>query len=161
MRPGPAPKPTILKEKAGNPGKRALNAAEPKVPVPAAVPYAPRFLGKEAKKEWRRMAAFLIEAGLYSEVDRAALAMYCVAWGRWVEAEREIAKLRSPVRTTEKGYEHQSAWISISNKAAEQLRRMIAEFGLSPAQRSRVVAMDRGETDDLAAILRGNFEVVK
>ena len=161
MRPGPVPKPTTLKEKAGNPGKRPLNAAEPKVPVPTSVPYAPRFLSKEGKAEWRRMVKFLIDAGLYSEVDRAALAMYCSAWARWVAAERKIAELGSLVRTTDKGYEHQSAWVSISNKAADQLRKMIAEFGLSPAQRSRVVAMDRGDIDDLAEILRGNFEVVK
>jgi P27 family predicted phage terminase small subunit len=137
---------------AGNPGKRPLNDREPVVPVPTSAPYAPRHLGHEAKREWRRMATILLEAGLYSEVDRAALAMYCQAWGRWVEAERELAK-GDTILEGPNGGMYQSAWLSVANKAQDQLRKMIAEFGLSPAQRSRVVAMGTEKEPTLAEIL--------
>lgn len=152
MKPGPPPKPTQLKKLAGNPGRRPLNEFEAVVPVPEAVPYAPRHLNHEAKREWRRVARMLIEAGLYSEVDRAALAMYCQGWGRWVEAERELLVL-GPVVTSDKGNLYQNPWMGIANKAQDNLRRMIAEFGLSPAQRSRVVAMPAERERSLAEIL--------
>ena len=54
MSAGPAPKPTAIKELAGNPGKRPLNEHEPSVPVPSSSPYAPRYLCKEEQTEWRR-----------------------------------------------------------------------------------------------------------
>lgn len=152
MKPGPAPKPTILKELAGNPGKRPLNDREAVIPVPDSVPYAPRHLSGEAKREWRRVVKILLAAGLYSDVDRAALAMYCQAWGRWVEAESEIAK-RGAILQGANGGLYQNPWLSVANKAQDQLRKMIAEFGLSPAQRSRVVAMGPERDQSLAEIL--------
>lgn len=154
MKPGPAPKPTQLKKLAGNPGRRPLNDHEAVVPVPEAVPYAPRHLNHEAKREWRRVAKVLIDAGLYSDVDRAALAMYCQAWGRWVVAERELAKGQT-VLTGPKGGQYQNPWLGIANRAQDHLRRMIAEFGLSPAQRSRVAAMPTEREQSLADILFG------
>jgi phage terminase small subunit len=97
MKPGPTPKPTAIKELAGNPGKRPLNEREPSVPVPGSSPHVPRHLCKEGQKEWRRVVGILIDARLYSEVDRAALAMYCQAWGRWVEAENRLGETGGPI----------------------------------------------------------------
>lgn len=156
------PKPSKLKELAGNPGKRPLNDREPSIPVPSSAPYAPRFLNEEGKREWRRMAKILIGAGLYAEIDRAALALYCQAWGRWLEAERELGKTGGPILTAHgTGNLYQNPWLHVANKAQDQIRRMIAEFGLSPAQRSRVVALQVAEEPTLAEILRGDFGVVK
>jgi len=51
------PKPTALKQLAGNPGKRPLNFSEPRFdPGPITVP---RQLGKLARVEWRRLAPLL------------------------------------------------------------------------------------------------------
>ena len=162
MRPGPAPKPTAIKELAGNPGKRPLNEREPSVPVPSSSPYAPRHLGKEGQKEWRRVVGILIDAGLYSEVDRAALAMYCQAWGRWVEAEKRLEETGGPIlASAETGNLYQNPWLHVANKALGQIRQMIAEFGLSPAQRSRVAAMAPEKEPSLAEILRGEFKVTR
>lgn len=152
---GPAPKPTKLKLLAGNPGKRRLNDREPAPAVPDRAPYAPRFLGAEAKKEWRRIAPVLLDLGLYTDLDYAALVAYCSAFGRMIEAERELGKQASPIRTTDKGYEHQTAWLSIRNAAAKEVRSLLAEFGLSPAQRSRVTAAGAGAESDLERILSG------
>jgi P27 family predicted phage terminase small subunit len=162
VRPGPAPKPTAIKELAGNPGKRPLNEREPSVPVPSSSPYAPRHLCKEGQKEWRRVVGILIDAGLYSEVDRAALAMYCQAWGRWVEAEKRLGETGGPIlASAETGNLYQNPWLHVANKALGQIRQMIAEFGLSPAQRSRVAAMAPEREPSLAEILRGEFKVTR
>lgn len=159
--PGPPPKPTMLKRLAGNPGKRPLNDREPRPPAPTRVPYAPRFLSREAKNEWRRMVPALMDLGLYTEVDQVALVMYCQAYGRWVEAERKIDE-DGAVRITDRGYQHQGAWAQIANKRWSQVRAMLAEFGLTPASRSRLRLGEQEEQDELEALLfRRNVSVAR
>ena len=68
---GRKPKPTAVKQLEGNPGKRQLNANEPK---PAArAPSCPKWLEDDAKKEWRRLAKQMEQLGILTEVDMAAL----------------------------------------------------------------------------------------
>lgn len=148
---GRKPKPTALKILAGNPGKRPLNGCEPKPPVPAHPPRVPRHLNKEARREWRRIVKVLIDLGLYTEVDRAALAMYCQAWGRWVEAERTVREL-GEVLVSPKGGLYQNPWLHVANKAWEQLNKMLSEFGLTPSSRTRLV-VERDDEPSLADIL--------
>lgn len=157
---GRRPKPTALKELEGNPGKRPLNDAEPKPPRPDRVPYAPRFLTPEAQKEWRRVVGILVDLNLYTEVDHAALAMYCQAYGRWVAAEREIDATGGPTLVSEAGGLYQNPWQTAANKAFDQVRRMLGEFGLTPATRSRLKVGPAEEQDELEALLfRRNVRV--
>ena len=58
----------------------------------AAMPRCPDHLDHVARKEWRRLATPLHTAGLLTLADRAALAAYCQAWSRWVEAEQKLAE---------------------------------------------------------------------
>jgi hypothetical protein len=55
--------------------------------APDALPRCPAHLSDVARKEWRRIATPLYRMGVLSVTDRAALAAYCQAWARWVEAE--------------------------------------------------------------------------
>lgn len=148
---GRKPKPIALKRLAGNPGRRPLGD-EPQPPMPDSTPYVPRHLNDEAKREWRRIVKVLMDLGLYTEVDRAALAMYCQAWGRWVKAERELVK-KGAVLISDKGNLYQNPWLHVANKAWEQMRKVLAEFGLTPSSRSRLMltAVERDLT--LAEVL--------
>lgn len=148
--PGPAPKPTITKRLAGNPGKRPLNDAEPQ--FSAEVPTCPRHLSTAARTEWHRVAHALADAGVLTAVDRAALAAYCQAYGRWVEAERELMA-SGKVALTPNGYPVQSVWLQIANKAMEQMHKFAAEFGMTPAARTRVHANKQERQMSLAEIL--------
>jgi P27 family predicted phage terminase small subunit len=123
----------------GNPGKRRLNTSELRPLVPAAMPYAPKFVNAEAKREWNRMVAILMELGLYTEVDHAALAMYCQSWGRWVVAERKLIT-EGEIITGVMGGKMQNPWRYEANKAFAQMRQMLPEFGLTPSSRSRLSA---------------------
>jgi len=105
--------------------------------VPGVVPYAPKFLNAEARAEWNRMVRILLAMGLYTEVDHAALAMYCQAWGRWVVAERKLTKEGEIIIGAEGG-KMQNPWRYEANKAQQQMRQMLSEFGLTPASRSRL-----------------------
>ena len=139
---GRKPKPTALKLVQGNPGRRPLNLDEFRPDV--AIPRCPSHLQGDARKEWRRISAELAKYGLMSEVDRAALAFYCVNWARHVEAEEMIERAAKASGgsglfvKTPNGYPVQSPWLAVSNKAMELCRAFLAEFGMSPASRTRV-----------------------
>ena len=88
---GPKPKPTHLKLIAGTARRCRLPKHEPKPEL--AIPPVPPELCDDAKCEWGRVAPDLYRAGLMTNLDRAALAGYCAAWGRMVRAERLLRKL--------------------------------------------------------------------
>ena len=90
MTAGRPPKPTALKLLTGNAGKRPLPENEPAPVVPSRLPPPPKHLSDEAKSEWRRMGRELLRLGLLTTIDRAEFALYCQAWGRWVEAEEAL-----------------------------------------------------------------------
>ena len=149
---GRKPKPDAVKRLSGNPGKRPLGGT-PQPPVPEGTPYVPRHLCDEGKREWRRVVGVLLDLGLYTEVDRAALAMYCQAWGRWVEAERELDESGGEVLKSDKGNFYQNPWLHVANRAWDQLRKAMVEFGMTPSSRTRVTAVNSGEEPSLADML--------
>lgn len=135
---GRKPKPTAIRVLEGNPGKRRWNAAEP-VP-PEGCPDCPDHLSEDARLEWDRVAYALHAMGVLTVVDRAALAAYCQAYGRWVEAERKL-QLTPALIKLPSGYIQQSPWMSIANKQLEVMGRYMTELGMTPAARSRVEAV--------------------
>lgn len=132
---GPAPQPTALKKAKGYPGKRPLNRDEPTPKIEA--PKPPGHLSRFAKREWKRISPLLVQYGLLSRLDRSALAMYCQAYGRWKKAEKEL-KDDGEVVVSHHAQSYQSPWLSIANKAMDQMNKAIAEFGLSPSARTRI-----------------------
>lgn len=130
---GPQPTPTpILKARGTFRAGRRRN--EPA--YPAAAPACPKFLGAEAKAEWRRQVKHLHEAGLLQATDRAVLAAYCEAWGEFVVL---LGKAQ------EKGYGEQVDWrlVNLKNAAAERLVRLAGQFGFSPAARVRLAGQQK------------------
>ena len=142
---GRKPTPTPLKLLRGNPGRRPLRDDEPR-PKPH-LPAAPSHLGAAAKKEWRRAGRMLVQLGLVSELDRAAFAAYCTVWGRWVEAE-EALRTYGVMMKSPNGFPVQSPYLAVANRAMEQMRSLLAEFGMSPASRTRVSGVTREDGHD-------------
>lgn len=132
---GRRPKPTRLKVLTGNPGKRPLNCDEPQ--PEAQIPDCPSELGPGAKREWERLVGELGKLKLLTNLDRAALAAYCGAYGLWAEATEAIQKYGTMVKSPS-GYPIQSPYVSIANRQAEIMMRISSEFGFTPASRSRI-----------------------
>ena len=130
---GRKPKPTSLKILQGNPGRRPLNSAEPKFPTLQSD--CPKHLGPIAAEEWARIRELF--TNIFTEADRAALSAYCVCYGRWVEAEDHVRATGMMVKSPS-GYPMQNPWLSIANKAFQQMNKMMSEFGMTPSSRSRV-----------------------
>lgn len=152
---GRKPTPTAIKELEGNPGKRELNDREPK-PVKKA-PACPKWLDKEAKKEWRRLAKKMETMGILTEVDMAAFAAYCQCYARWKEAEERITSTGLVIRTPS-GYPQQIPYVSIAQGYLKTMSRFAEQFGLTPAARSRIIAGTDadGTGDEMDELLGGD-----
>lgn len=157
MKPGTKPKPTGLKLVTGNPGKRALPKNEAVLPL--CEPTPPAFLCDDAKVEWGRVCSALYAAGLMTEMDRAALAAYCAAYGRWAQAERAVNQMAAKdginaalLIKTKDGNAIQNPLVGIANKARADVVRFAAEFGMTPSARTRVTATpDDNQQENKAA----------
>jgi P27 family predicted phage terminase small subunit len=149
---GARPKPTVLKILEGNPGKRPLPTNEPVIPPGDLSP--PSILRDEALAEWHRVVGLLVSVGIATPVDRAVLAAYCNAWGRFVDAERMIQQKGMTVGTGD-GYAIQSTWLVIANKALDQLLKLGTEFGMTPSSRCRLTVAAPSKPDDFAMFLGG------
>lgn len=133
---GRKPKPTALKRLEGNPGKRPLNELEPMPQV--GMLRCPNWLEPEAKKEWRRLAPVLIHAGILTSADAVPFAGYCQSYARWREAEAEVSKLGMVYRDGDRI--RPNPYIAIARAAFAEVKSMAAEFGLTPANRTAIIA---------------------
>ena len=146
---GRKPKPTHLKLITGNPGRRPLNKRE--IRSASGLPQAPKHLCDEAKVEWKRVAKKLHVLGILTTLDRAAFAVYCQAYGRWVRAERALEKmaLKEPatqalLMKTKSGNLIQNPLVGTANKAMDALLKAAAELGMTPSVRSRLEVPSAG-----------------
>ena len=145
----------MLKVLSGNPGKRPLNEREPV--TPQGLPEMPAWLDGEALAEWGRITVDLAEMGLLSKADRPALAAYCTAWSRWVDAEAQVKKYGTVVKSPDKGFPMKSPYLSIADQALETMRKLMVEFGLTPSSRSRIKVPAGGdEADELDRFLEAS-----
>ena len=148
---GPKPLPANVHLLRGNASKLPMHQLRDGIAPPVEIPNQPRHLKGAALKEWKRITVELEKLGLISQIDRAALAMYCTAWGRYVDAEEKLLELGESgmVDVTPNGFQVQGVWLNIANKAMDQCKSFLAEFGMSPSSRSRVTPGDM--TGDLFA----------
>jgi P27 family predicted phage terminase small subunit len=153
---GKRPKPTHLKLVTGTFRKHRAPKNEP---VPElAIPPVPTELGDDAKLEWGRVSVELFNLGLIANIDRAAFAAYCAAYGRWIAAERALNTPNSPMALlvkTQQGNVIQNPLIGISNKAAAAMVQFATEFGMTPSARAKVNGASGAskETDPAAKYL--------
>jgi len=108
------------------------------------VPMPPSYLSKDAKAEWRKVAPVLVERGVLTVADMAALANYCIAAGMMVRLDRQL-QIDGDVLPNGKRNPASTALM----QAMQQMLRAAGELGLTPAARSRaVIAPGAGDDDD-------------
>lgn len=134
---GRKPLPSKLKVLKGTDQPCRMNPHEPS--LTAVVPDAPAFLGTIALEEWNRKAPLLARMGVLTEGDDAALAAYCQAYERFVEAESKIRQSGLLIKTSS-GNVIQSPLVGVANRAMELMHRFMTEFGLTPSSRTRIAA---------------------
>jgi P27 family predicted phage terminase small subunit len=160
MSKGAKPIPTRLKILTGNPGKRPIREEPvPESPLPA----PPSHLNGHALEEWNRISESMHSLGLLYQVDMAAFAAYCTSYGRWKSAEEQIkarvekgGALAGLVDVTKSGNVIQNVLVGISNKAAADMVRYAAEFGLTPSARVRLAVDTRNKPNKFKGLIGKN-----
>jgi P27 family predicted phage terminase small subunit len=141
---GRPPKPSAVKELAGNPGKRPLNHKEPKPRV--MVPPCPAWLTGAARAEYKRHAKMLAGYRMITEADRLALAALAHEFGKWREAQERVDR-DGPVLYSDKGNPYQNPWQGIASTHFKNMVKLMTEFGLTPSSRSRIEAAPEETTE--------------
>lgn len=163
MKAGQRPIPTHLKLLRGNPGKQRMHD-EPQPEQFSDVPDPPPFISGYAADEWWITATELHRLGLLTKVDVPALAAYCHAFGQWRMAAESLAKMQAndPIMNgmiikTKYGDAAMNPLVSIVRKHAGDVVRYAAEFGLTPAARSRISSGIHGDNSQskFAGLLAG------
>lgn len=140
MKPGPIPKKNNVTE---------LKTAGDNKPRFVA-PDCPAHLQGKAREEWLRIVVFLEKYKLITDIDTAALALYCSAYGRWQDAESCMNEMKKKggdglIVKSPTGYPIQNPYLAIANRAMEDCYRYLQQFGLSPAARTRVAPGVQGD----------------
>lgn len=151
-------KPTALKVLEGNPGKRALPKAEPKLRV--SLPSPPRHLDALARAKWTSIGKQLLEMRVVTDADAGALEALCMAYSTWRRAEKVLAKeglTYASVSDVGATVIKKRPEVEI---AADAWRRFVAgldRFGLSPALRGKVSAIGSEDSADGDAAKQAAF----
>jgi P27 family predicted phage terminase small subunit len=129
------------------------------------MPEPPNHLNDLARLEWDRVAHGLHALRLLETVDCAALATYRVSYARWVRAERAIAEMTKRdmltgglMIKTSNGKAIQNALVGTANKAASDVVRYAAEFGMTPSARVRLAVDGNGAATSKWTGLIGGVE---
>lgn len=143
------PVPTAIRQLRGNPGKRAYPKDEPKPPVH--LPRPPRTLGPIGRRRWYRVGRVLERMRVMTDADLTALELLCLAYERMIaatEAARQeglvIMGAKQPIVNPN---------VTIAQRAANEIRLLLGEFGLTPSSRTRVAALPEEEIDPFAQYL--------
>ena len=146
---GRKPKPSALKAREGNPGKRAPNAREPALPPapPGAPPPAELDGDDDAREEWSRLYPILTGSKVLTAGDRGSLIALCQQWSVYLGASAEVEVRGMVVEVPTTGYQMQNPYLAIANKALQMCVKLWAELGLTPSSRSRVSTSGEGEKD--------------
>lgn len=165
MAKGRKPKPTSLKILKGTQPCR-LNASEPEPAAGRPVP--PARFREAVRAEWRRLCDELEALGVLNLSHRAALEIYCGAYGRLLIAEAAL-EAHGAVLFTTRGEEKDARGNVVeegdvvikSNPAAAVaaqcetiMTRILTEFGLTAASVSKVKAREQTQKDELADFLK-------
>lgn len=147
------PKPSSLRRLQGNPGKRAINDAEPK-PARAVNLRVPKGrLPADGQRLWRTLAPVLQRMGVLSEADLApALEMLCLHYSVARDAADEVAKRGILVLGADGSWKKNPAVTALTENS-RLLKAYLLEFGLTPASRVRLKVDPDEPEQSLAEIL--------
>lgn len=151
---GPPKTPTHLRLVRGNPSKRPINKSEPQ--PTKGVPPTPKHFNKQEKCWFKVLGERLDSIGVLTVLDAMALELLVGAYIEWrrhrdvIEQEGESYKTTSADGSVMIRPHPQVAMMA---DAWKRICRMQAEFGMTPASRSKVNVNEAETLDPFAALL--------
>lgn len=153
---GPPRTPSHLRLVRGNPSKRPISETEPK--PEKRVPPTPKHFNKQERYWFKVLGERLHALGLISVLDGMALELLVGAYIEWrhhrdvLDREGETYKTVSADGNT---LIRPHPQVAMMVDAWKRVCRMQAEFGMTPASRSKVGGSGEGAGNPLAEILGG------
>lgn len=147
-------KPTTLKKLGGTLQPSRSNPLEPVPDVALGLP--PEWLSSTAKEYWQEIGGILLQMKLISYADTAAMTLLCDVLAQWVSVRVTIAKKGRVYELLSDGGKVFRARPEVAMEADlwRRAQRMLVEFGLTPASRSKVSALVvKEEKDPLSALM--------
>ena len=141
-------KPSAIKKLEGDPGKRAINKAEP---VASGLPSPSKLMSKGAAAIWKRLTGSM-PAGVWTGADENLIAAYCEAAALHHEAADRL-KTEPKVVVGSTGQAVVSPWVKIMADQARLMASLGARLGLDPLARQAINAT----TEDEKPSSRFNF----
>lgn len=115
---------------------------------PVNAPKCPTWLKGEGRKEWKRICSELLILKVLSQAERSSLEQYCEAYAKWRECITTL-KEQGQYMHTEKGIAEHPAGKAHRAYAAI-CHKLLCEFGMTPASRTRLVITEETEQDGQA-----------
>lgn len=140
---GPKPDPKAHGSKSAYRRKKAASKA-PKLPPEA--PDCPVGLSAEGKAEWCRQVEQLDRMGVITKIDRAVLCIYCQQWGE-IQALNGLIKKQGRIVKGSMGSSVSNPLVKQREAAMDRLLEIAAQFGFTPASRSRLDVSAGGVRD--------------
>ena len=97
----------------------------------------PAHLKGEAASAWRQLSPILNSVKVLTPMDIVAFEMLCVTVGNYRKAAAKVAD-ENIIVLGKNGGAMQNPWFAPMNRCLDQLRGLLAEFGMTPAERSRL-----------------------
>ena len=108
-------------------------------PKPAAgIPKRPTHLTKPAKEMWTELVKVLGEAGVLTQADRNAMAVYCEAYAAWRKAKDEVAKDGEVLEDKKSGRKYRNPYCVVQSEAETRMMSVGALLGLDPSSRAKM-----------------------
>jgi P27 family predicted phage terminase small subunit len=102
------------------------------------MPKRPTGLSEQAVRIWKSLGPKLHELGMLAEIDASTFAIYCQAFGDWLQLTRYLNRL-GPLKwysTTESGYRQVIPELQVRDRAFQVLLKLSTRFGLDPSSRA-------------------------
>ena len=151
---GPAPRPKAINDLLGDPSNRRGE----KVKEPTAKkgwPKCNKSIQNDpvAYEEWQQLCEDLDGMGLLSSIDRIALELLVKAYSRYRENEDKVIQYGEIIVSKKTNYPSPSPYALARDRAAEQLKKLLIEFGLTPAARARLRYEEKEPDSGLAQFI--------
>ena len=149
---GRKPKPTAKKKLAGNPGKRALNNAEPEFSKITDVD-PPEWLSERAAVMWKMILPELLRENVVALTDLHNVEAFCTAYDNWRMAQESI-KEHGIVVAGATGGPVKNPALTAANETMRQMVTFGSLLGLDPSSRTRLIGGNKDKaTNEFAQLL--------
>jgi P27 family predicted phage terminase small subunit len=126
-------------------------ASEKAQKIDQGIPECPSWLSDRAKSAWVEVAPLLHARRVLTKSDGVALQLLCESYADWKRLRMEVSDEGETYRThTPAGDEmiRPNPKVTLRDNAERYLRSSLVDFGLNPAARSKISAVDGMEEKD-------------